>query len=105
MSEQRGETKPRRVPRADSARSKQRSRREERRDHLAPYRPARREHNRSIASTSIFDRVGRSVGDVDKEQGQDGTCVKGFVKAGDYLPRPQQGVLTNHGVLGQLWQS
>ena len=71
MSEQRSETRPRRAPRADSVKSEQRGHREDRREHPALRQPTRRKHNRSATSASIFDRVGRSVGDVDREQGRD----------------------------------
>ena len=71
MSKQRGETRPRRAPCVDSVRSEQGGRRKDRHEHPAPYQLARREHISSIASASIFNRVKRSGGDVDIEQGQD----------------------------------
>ena len=46
-------------------------RKEDRCEHPALRRPARREHSHSIASGSIFDRVRKSVGDVDRDQGRD----------------------------------
>ena len=100
MSEQRGETKPRREPRADSWRSEQRGHREDRREHPALRQPARREHSRSATSASIFDRVGRSAGML--VDSKDVTCVIGFVTVGGHPPQPQAEALTNHDVLGQL---
>ena len=70
-SEQRGETRPKKAPRADLVRREQRGRREDRREHSAPHLLARREHSCSTALRIIFDRVGRSAGDVDREQGRD----------------------------------
>ena len=71
MSEQRSEARPRKAPRTDSMRSEQRGHKEDQREHPAQRQPVRREHSRSAASMSIFDLVGRSAGDIDKERGRD----------------------------------
>ena len=52
-------------------RNEQRGHRDDRCEHLALRQPARREHNCFAASSSIFDHVGRSVGDVDRAQERD----------------------------------